>query len=72
MEYRGKVKDGVIVLEHGALLAEGTEVTVAPRTAQVPPATTWEKLRSLSGSASGLPTGAARQHDYYLYGTPKK
>lgn len=69
MEYRGTVKGGVVVLEQGAALAEGTEVRVAtlPETT----ATVWDKLRLLAGSAKGLPKDAASQHDHYLYGTPK-
>ncbi len=69
MEYRGTVKGGVVVLEQGAALAEGTEVRVA--TVSETPATVWDKLRLLAGSAKGLPKDAARQHDHYLYGTPK-
>lgn len=72
MEYRGKVKDGVVVLEQGAALAEGTEVRVAPLAPETTSPTVWDKLRLLAGSAKGLPKDAASQHDHYLYGTPKK
>lgn len=71
MEFRGRVKDGVVVLEQGVALAEGTEVRVAPLEPQATPTTVWDKLRSLAGSAKGLPKDAASQHDHYLYGTPK-
>jgi hypothetical protein len=71
MEYRGKVKDGVVVLEQGIALAEGTEVRVKPLTPGTTSATVWDKLLSLAGSAKGLPRDAGKQHDHYLYGTPK-
>lgn len=71
MEYRGKIKNGVVILEQGNALAEGTEVRVAPLTPEATTMTTWEKLRSPAGSAPGLPKDAAREHDHYLYGTPK-
>ena len=31
----------------------------------------WERMRSLIGSIEG-PEDWAREHDHYLYGTPKK
>jgi hypothetical protein len=73
MEYRGRVKGGVVVLEAGATLPEGAEVRVAPVTVGEGEAPTiWQKLRALAGSAPDLPPDAARNHDHYLYGTPKR
>lgn len=73
MTYRGTVRQGVVVLEGGVKLDEGTTVEVHP----VPAApdstpTIWDKLMKLAGSVPGLPTDAARNHDHYLYGTPKQ
>ena len=34
--------------------------------------TIWDKLQTLAGRAKGLPADAARNHDHYLYGTPKR
>ena len=34
--------------------------------------TIWEELRKLAGTAKGLPSDLARNHDHYLYGLPKK
>jgi hypothetical protein len=78
MEYRGRVKDGVIVLEEGAVLAEGVEVQVRPVIEATGPTngengeTLGQKLMRFSGKAKGLPPDAARNHDHYLYGSPKR
>lgn len=32
----------------------------------------WEKLRSLAGTAKGLPEDFAANHDHYLHGLPKR
>ena len=70
MTYRGRVKDGTIVLEPGTSLPEGTEVLIQP----VEPATTenneadgrniWQKLMELSGTAQGLPADLPKKHEY--------
>lgn len=70
MTYRGTVKNGVIVLEAGAPLPEGTEVELAPVSARG--RTVWEKLVALAGTVDDLPADAAEQVDHYLYGTPKR
>jgi hypothetical protein len=78
MEYRGRVKGGVIVLDEGPALAEGAEVRVVP--VQKPEAagngqgaeTTGQRLMKFAGKAKGLPADAARNHDHYLYGAPKR
>ena len=75
MTYRGTVKNGVIVLEGSAQLAEGTEVRVeaveraeeAGQTQDV-----WDELLRLAGTAEGLPADASRNIDHYLYGQPKR
>ncbi|MDB5356891.1 MAG: hypothetical protein JWN24_3344 [Phycisphaerales bacterium] len=80
MTYRGHVKNGVVVLDEPVRLAEGATVDVVPVEAKgQEPAevsesgpTIWEKLSALAGSAEGLPADAARNHDHYLYGTPKR
>lgn len=76
MTYRGKVQGGVIVLEKPSVLAEGTEVTVRPvadpPTGEDNDNSLSDSLLKLAGRAKGLPTDAARNHDHYLYGTPKR
>ena len=69
MTYRGKIKGGVVVLEEGVSLPEGTDVQVEP----APEKPTWaEVFKDVIGKAKGLPSDAARNHDHYLYGTPKR
>jgi hypothetical protein len=70
--YRGKVKNGVIVLDAPASLPEGAEVEVSPtKTGQEPP--TWaEVFKDVIGKAEGLPPDSSINHDHYLYGARKK
>jgi hypothetical protein len=80
MTYRGKVKNGVVVLEGPGLLPEGAPVSVrvlkAPpqRTAAGPKRknTLYEGLKPFIGMGKGLPPDASRNVDHYLYGTPKR
>jgi hypothetical protein len=70
MTYRGRVKNGVIVLESKSKLAEGTVVDVEP--IQKPKETLGQKLLKHAGVAKGLPKDMAENHDHYLHGLPKK
>ena len=79
MVYRGRVRNGVVVLERSARLEEGAEVSVRPlrRAARASArkkstATLYERLKSVAGKAKGLPPDAAVNHDHYLYGQPKR
>jgi hypothetical protein len=72
MEFRGRVKGGVVVLEAGVTLPEGAEVRVAPVASGEGHGTIIDKLRAIARSAPDLPPDAARNHDHYLYGTPKR
>ncbi len=71
---RGRVQNGVVVLEAPQALREGTEVAVKPllrRGGKVEAGkqpTVRRALSRLAGKAKGLPTDAARQVDHYLYG----
>ncbi|MCY3023142.1 MAG: hypothetical protein NTW87_29550 [Planctomycetota bacterium] len=71
MTYRGRVKSGVVVLDEGAALPEGTAVSVEP-------------IQSAEGAEAddpvyriaelAVPTGIpdlAENIDHYLYGHPK-
>ncbi len=74
MVYRGHVKNGVIVLDEPLNLEEGIEVRVEfPR--QQPPgvgaSSFLERYAEVIGKAEGLPNDAAKNHDHYLYGSPK-
>ncbi|MHB8902173.1 MAG: hypothetical protein ACYC6Y_25730 [Thermoguttaceae bacterium] len=79
MVYRGRVKNGVVVLDPSIALPEGSEVLVeiAPTESEEPlfdeqGRTLGQKLMKYAGRAVGLPDDAAIQHDHYLYGTPKR
>jgi hypothetical protein len=76
MTVHGKIKNGVVVLDNGCTLPEGTSVTVRPvkRTvAKGPPkAPRRRKLLRHAGKAAGLPADAARNLDHYLYGHAKQ
>lgn len=72
MVYHGTVRNGVVVLEGGAALREGTAVKVL--TAEEPDAlpTLAERFADVIGKAAGLPTDMAENHDHYLHGQPKR
>lgn len=72
MTYKGRVKDGVVVLEQGAHLDEGAEVVVQPVGDQDEYASLRDGLLSFAGTVKGLPSDMARNHDHYIHGTPKK
>ncbi|NUQ45706.1 MAG: hypothetical protein HUU22_06715 [Phycisphaerae bacterium] len=78
MTYRGRVRNGVVVLEGKARLAEGTPVRVEPlsrargRKTKGEPKTLGERLMKYAGRAKGLPKDLARDHDNYIHGAPRK
>ncbi len=79
-EITGKVVNGVIILENGETLPDGTMVRVEPLEADKPAqsaddvAELREMLLSHAGaiSDSELPSDLAENLDHYLYGTPKR
>jgi hypothetical protein len=71
VSYKGKVKNGVVVLPAEAKLSEGAEVEVTP-IAQSQGDDFTEMLVSIAKKVRGLPRDLAEQHDHYLYGTPKR
>lgn len=76
MTVKGKVENGVVVLQNGSSLPEGTNVTVRPvkKPAAKRPSKPQgrRKLLRHAGKATGLPADAARNLDHYLYGHAKK
>lgn len=77
MVFHGKVTNGVVVFTRDAAPPEGALVKVETVDVQVatgPDSTggLWTGLVDLAGKAEGLPADLARQHDHYLYGTPKR
>jgi hypothetical protein len=79
MTYRGTVTGGVVVLEHGVVLPEGTPVQVealgAPAEPQANAGADFVRLLNELEAEVGLldgPTDFSIQHDHYLYGAPKR
>ena len=72
MTLDGIVQNGLIVLEPGATLPEGTRVKVVAEPTGQPPRTAKELLMQFAGCMTDLPSDLARNHDHYLHGTPKK
>ena len=52
MTYRGKVKDGAIVLDQPLLLPEGAEVLILP--VEDDQTSIWRKLADLAGTGTGV------------------
>jgi hypothetical protein len=84
MDYRGRIKNGVVEFEEPVPLPEGTEVNVGPadtlaedRVAVFPEIegeipTLYEQFKDIIGIANDLPEDMAENHDHYIHGTPKK
>jgi hypothetical protein len=72
MKYTGKVKDGVVVLEGGVPIKDGTVVSVEPVERPANGGTLGGRFQRFAGAARGLPRDMARNHDHYLHGRPRK
>ena len=72
MQILGRVEQGVVVLEGDSTLAEGTIVRVEVVESANGLAALGRKLREVSGSAGGLPSDLAENHDHYLHGRPRR
>ena len=70
MTYRGKVKNGVVVLEGDAKMPEGTEVRVEPVDER--PLMDLVRVAEPIPDDPEWPRDGAAEHDHYLYGTPKR
>jgi hypothetical protein len=70
MVWFGKIKDGKIVVDPGERLPEGAIVRIEP----VQRAGDLDQVYRLGDDAvdDDLPPDLAREHDHYLYGTPKR
>lgn len=66
MTYRGRIKDGVAVLDGDVKLPEGTQVIIQP--AEQPDSLAY-LLRDVAGKGTNLPADGSLQHDHYIYGT---
>jgi hypothetical protein len=78
MTLLGHVKNGTIVFDPPVVLPEGAAVQVEvvaasdEKASTIPRQTLLERLGNVVGSIDDLPEDMARNHDHYLYGTPKK
>lgn len=84
MSYRGRIRNGVVILDPSAHLPEGSEVEVRPVGSNGDeesiahshdPArgtTLLDRYGDVVGIANGLPTDFAANHDHYIHGTPKR
>ena len=79
MVYRGRVENGVVVVDEPISLPDGTAVSIrAVRPKSVNNGKSVRKpgvgqaLLRLAGKAVGLPADASRNVDHYLYGHRKK
>src|SRR5438046_2111946 len=79
MVYKGRIKNGVVVIEGGSRPPEGAEVNISvvaddqslPGGNNVDRSSLRRLLLSVAGKAQGLPSDAAKNIDHYLYGLPK-
>lgn len=78
MTYKGRVANGVIVLEPGAQLREGMDVRVEPvldgegtTQSAAELSQLQQGLLGFSGIIKDGPADLARNHDHYLHGTPR-
>lgn len=76
MTLRGTVKNGVVVLQNGTSLPDGTNVSVRAVKNRVtkprPKSPGRRKLLQHAGKTAGLPADAAANLDHYLYGHAKR
>jgi len=72
MSILGTVVHGVVVLDHGHDLPDGTRVELVVKEPEIIPTTLGQRLMELAGIAKGLPPDMAEQHDHYIHGTPKR
>lgn len=82
MTYSGTVQNGIIVLNGGVVLPEGSDVQIVLQTEQSAPAapssegSIWADLARLGREVESLPCDLpedfAENHDHYLYGAPKR
>jgi hypothetical protein len=79
--FQGTVQNGVIILEGGACLPDGTTVTIVPSLGnqlrdESETSTIGKELAELGRWAEmqtcNLPSDLAKNHDHYLHGLPKR
>jgi hypothetical protein len=71
MELEGVVCNGVIIPDNAAVLPEGTRVRISSALSEKP-RPFGQRFSQFKGSAQGLPSDLANQHDHHRLGTPKR
>lgn len=74
MELQGTVHKGVIVVDAGNSLPEGTRVTIVveAKDKRDEGITLKDRLLKLAGTIDDLPSDMARNHDHYIHGVPER
>lgn len=72
MNVEGTVVKGVVVVDSGINLPDGTRVELIVKAQSPTAATLGQRLLKLAGIANGLPCDLAEQHDHYIHGTAKR
>jgi hypothetical protein len=70
--FKGHVRNGMVVLDEAALLPEGSEVRVEIASVDEQLASLREGLLKFAGIVDDLPEDFSENHDFYLYGTPRE
>ena len=72
MDYSGRIKGGMVVLDASEPITEGTLVRVQILEQPDHEPTFAELFEDIAGKAVGLPPDMAENHDHYLHGLPKR
>ena len=72
MLLEGTIRNGTIVLDQPQTIAEGTRVKVSVEPTEEDGRSLHDFLMKHAGTATGLPSDLAEQHDHYIHGTPKR
>lgn len=71
-EFIGTVINGVVVLEAGSEIPEGTQVRVVAIETEREKEPLGKRMLKFAGTIPGLPSDMAENHDHYIHGQPKK
>ena len=78
MTYRGKYKNGTVLLPKGVDIPDGAVVEVTPigrpsnGSSPECESSFYDRYKEFIDVLDGLPSDLAQNHDYYLYGAPKR
>jgi hypothetical protein len=72
MSYTSIIENGVVKVPSAAAWADGTPVRIEKIEGASDRNELTRKLRQIAAQLDGLPPDWAREHDYYIHGTPKR